>query len=257
MDTTHPPIHKNPGGEPASLSLHLWAKLQSPFPFSFLTPLCSCCLTDLYLFQQQMSSIRPSHRSLLIVLIIHTDPIPLCFQKLAFLQASGWLHFFFSFFFFLAVILFPDSPSNFCMFLSVISKCLCWHKLLPTSAGKKESSKALAHIRMPDLCQYLFPSWFGSRSSTCYGGSGGCSRSRCCGWSGVAGFKHTVQHASVPVPRGLRLKLSNEKQCVPNCPHSNSQLLGECGFWIMAKLTIFFFFFSMLGLTPHEESLGY
>lgn len=74
----------------------------------------------------------------------------------------------------------------------------------------------------------------------------------------MAGFKHTVQHASVPVPGGLRLKLSNEKQCVPNCPHSNSQLLGECGFWIMAKLTIFLFiFFSMLGLTPHEESLGY
>lgn len=165
---------------------------------------------------------------------------------------------FFFFLFFLAVTLFPDSPSNFCMFLSVISKCLCWHKLLPTSGGKKKSSKALAHIRMPDLCQYLFPSWFGSRSSTCYGSSGCRSRSRCCGWSGVAGFKHTVQHASVPVPGGLRLKLSNEKQCVPNCPHSNSQLLGECGFWIMAKLTIFLFiFFSMLGLTPHEESLGY
>lgn len=146
MDTTHPPIHKNPGGEPASLSLHLWAKLQSPFPFSFLTPLCSCCLTDLYLFQQQMSSIRPSHRSLLIVLIIHTDPIHLCFQKLAFLQASGWLQFFFFFFFFfLAVTLFPNSPSNFCMFLSVISKCLCWHKLLPTSGGKKKFKSPCTH----------------------------------------------------------------------------------------------------------------
>lgn len=59
--------------------------------------------------------------------------------------AGLWLVavFFFFFFFFLAVTLFPDSPSNFCMFLSVISKCLCWHKLLPTSGGKKKVQKPL------------------------------------------------------------------------------------------------------------------
>jgi len=56
----------------------------------------------------------------------------------------------------------------------------------------------------------------------------------------------------MPAPEGLRLKLSNEKQCVLNCPHSDSQLLWECGFWIMSKVWgvfggfcfFFLFFFS-------------
>lgn len=41
---------------------------------------------------------------------------------------------------------------------------------------------------------------------------------------------------NMPAPGGLNLKLSNEKQCVLDCPHSDSQLLLECGFWIMSKV---------------------
>lgn len=101
---------------------------------------------------------------------------------------------------------------------------------------------------MPDLCQYLFPSWFGSKSDTCYGGSGCCNHSRCCGWSSVTGFKCIGPHA---IPGGLSLKLSNEKQRVLNCPHGDSQALWECGFWIMSKVwflstpqpPLFFLFF--------------
>lgn len=40
----------------------------------------------------------------------------------------------------------------------------------------------------------------------------------------------------MPAPESLSLKLSSEKQCVLNCPHSDSQLLWECGFWIMSKV---------------------
>lgn len=121
-------------------------------------------------------------------------------------------------------------------FLSVFFCCFKVSVLAQAAASKwwgERSLKALAHIRMPDLCQYLFPSWFGSKSNTCYGGSGCCNHSRCCGWSNVAGCKCTVPHA---IPGVLSLKLSNEKQCVLNGPHGDSQALWECGFWIMSKV---------------------
>lgn len=184
MDTTHPPIHKNPGRRPVALSLHPWAKLRSLFPFSFLTPLCSRCLPDLYLFQKQMSSMRPSRRGFLVLLIIHTDP------KTCVYAGAGLVGDFLFWFVLYFLILLQ---------LSVLFCCFKVSVLAQVSASKswgERSLEALAHIRMPHLCQYLFPSWFGSISNTCFSSSGCCNHSRCCGWSSVAGFKCTVPRTS-------------------------------------------------------------
>lgn len=94
-------------------------------------------------------------------------------------------------FFILVCILFLDSPSTFSLFFSVVWECLL-AKAAASRRWGEWSLKALAHIHMPDFCQYLFPSWFGSKSNTCYGGRGCCDHSRCCGWSIVAGCKCTV-----------------------------------------------------------------
>lgn len=69
----------------------------------------------------------------------------------------------------------------------------------------------------------------------------------------------------MPAPGGLSLKLSNEKQCVLNCPHGDSQPLGM---WVLDHVQslifihhppprLFFFLVSMIVLTPYEEALGY
>ena len=188
------PTHSQKSWREASfpLSLHPWAKLRSLFPFSLLTPLGARCLPGLYPFQQQMSSMRPPRRSPPVLLVIHTDPLPHASKNMRLCRTLACWGFFL---FFSAVTLSPDPPSTFSV--SVVSERLYWRRLLPASeGGGKKSSKALAHIRVPDLCQYLFSSWSGSKSNTCYGGSGCCIPSRCCGWSSVAGYKRAVWHAS-------------------------------------------------------------
>lgn len=68
---------------------------------------------------------------------------------------------------------------------------------------------------------------------------------------GVAGAVWWDLNIQFNMSRGFSLKLSNEKQDVLNCPHSDSQLLWECGFWSMSRvqllppliLLLFFVFF--------------
>lgn len=81
---------------------------------------------------------------------------------------------------------------------------------------------------------------------------------------GVAGAVWWDLNIQFNMSRGFSLKLSNEKQDVLNCPHSDSQLLWECGFWSSPESnschpssSSFFSSFSVVGLTPYNEALGY
>lgn len=64
---------------------------------------------------------------------------------------SGLLgEFFFPFFLLIALVLFPNYPAVFPVFLSVISKRLYWHRLLPASKGEKKSIQKPLHA---SICQ--------------------------------------------------------------------------------------------------------
>lgn len=125
------------------------------------------------------------------------------------------------------------------MFLSVISKCLYWHKPLPTS-GEKKVQKPLHTSVCQIFANTSSPAGLAAKAIPVMAAVAAAATP-----DAVAGVVwqdlNTQCNTHLCQCLGVWAWNCQMKKCVLNCPHSDSQLLGECGFWIVSKLKIFFF----------------